>query len=29
LEAKMTKNPEQDLRKVHGATGSGPAVELF
>jgi methyl-accepting chemotaxis protein len=28
-EAKMTKNPEQDLRKVHGATGSGPAVELF
>ncbi|HSW52688.1 MAG TPA: methyl-accepting chemotaxis protein [Sulfuricaulis sp.] len=28
-EAKLTKNPEQDLRKVHGATGSGPAVELF
>lgn len=28
-EARLTKNPEQDLRKVHGATGSGPAVELF
>src|SRR3990167_8201789 len=29
VEVKLTKNPEQDLRKVHGATGSGPAVELF
>jgi len=28
-EAKLTKNPEQDLRKVHGAVGNGPAVELF
>lgn len=26
---KLTKNPEQDLRKVHGAVGNGPAVELF
>lgn len=25
----LTKNPEQDLRKVHGAVGNGPAVELF
>jgi hypothetical protein len=28
-ETKLTKNPEQDLRKVHGAVGNGPAVELF
>lgn len=28
-EVKLTKNPEQDLRKVHGAVGNGPAVELF
>lgn len=28
-EVKLTKNPEQDLRKVHGAMGNGPAVELF
>jgi methyl-accepting chemotaxis protein len=28
-EVTLTKNPEQDLRKVHGAVGNGPAVELF
>lgn len=28
-EVKPTKNLEQDLRKVHGAGGHGPAVELF
>ncbi len=28
-EAKLTKDPGQDLRKIHGAAGNGPAVELF